>query len=138
MDRLQLHRHYRYECVVFTTHIFALHDSDLHVEKASVVWLQNKANCDSKFMRLTCNAIPNSSQLRGRWSMPLGVIVHPLAGEPVGIVLKITSRAGLHDEILINRGSNYFQQDEVLTKLYWTDLLYRMMCLSLDRTQLVL
>lgn len=43
--------------------------------------LVDAANCDPQFMRLTCNAIPNSSQLRGRWSMPLGVVVHPLAGE---------------------------------------------------------
>jgi hypothetical protein len=57
--------------------------------------LQDAANCDPQFMRLTCNAIPNSSQLRGRWSMPLGVVVHPLAGEQVESHSMIWSILGL-------------------------------------------
>lgn len=57
--------------------------------------VQNKSNCNSKFMRMTCNAIPNSSQLRGRWSMPLGVLVHPLAGDPGDVPVVCPDSAGI-------------------------------------------
>jgi len=45
-------------------------------------------SCDPRFMRLTTNAIPNSSSLRTRWALPLGAVIQPLAdiGTPVPVV----------------------------------------------------
>eukprot|EP00898_Chlorokybus_atmophyticus_P002080 jgi/Chlat1/2873/Chrsp195S03018 len=39
-------------------------------------------NCDPKYIRLACNAVPNSNTLRNRWPLPLGAVCHPLAESP--------------------------------------------------------
>lgn len=44
------------------------------------------SNCSASFMRLTTQALPNGQQLRQRWKLPLGLIVQPLAPEPVPVV----------------------------------------------------
>lgn len=42
-------------------------------------------NCDSRFLRLTTAAIPNSQSLISRWHLPLGAVVCPLAEDPEGV-----------------------------------------------------
>ena len=46
----------------------------------------NPANCPSRFVRMTCNAVPNGQQLRQRWKLPLGCVVQPLADRNVPVV----------------------------------------------------
>ncbi|MFS7902056.1 putative Zinc finger, Sec23/Sec24-type, sec23/Sec24, trunk domain, sec23/Sec24, helical [Helianthus anomalus] len=41
-------------------------------------------NCDSRYLRLTTSAIPNSQSLVSRWQLPLGAVVCPLAEPPEG------------------------------------------------------
>ncbi|XAR58583.1 hypothetical protein NMG60_11014050 [Bertholletia excelsa] len=41
-------------------------------------------NCNSRYLRLTTSAIPNSQSLVSRWHLPLGVVVCPLAEAPDG------------------------------------------------------
>nr|XP_043609389.1 protein transport protein Sec24-like At3g07100 isoform X2 [Erigeron canadensis] len=41
-------------------------------------------NCDSRYLRLTTSAIPNSQSLISRWQLPLGAVVCPLAETPKG------------------------------------------------------
>lgn len=41
-------------------------------------------NCDSRYLRLTTSAMPNSQSLLSRWHLPLGAVVHPLAEAPDG------------------------------------------------------
>lgn len=43
-----------------------------------------RANCSSDNMRATVNAIPNSTALRARWALPLGLIVQPMADDAKG------------------------------------------------------
>lgn len=42
-------------------------------------------NCDSRYLRLTTSAIPNSQSLVSRWHLPLGAVVCPLAEAPDGV-----------------------------------------------------
>ncbi|KAG6540868.1 hypothetical protein Mapa_017742 [Marchantia paleacea] len=42
------------------------------------------ANCHPRYLRLTCNSMPNSHSLVSRWHLPLGAVVHPLAEAPPG------------------------------------------------------
>lgn len=42
-------------------------------------------NCDSRYLRLTTSAIPNSQSLVSRWQLPLGAVVCPLAEAPEGV-----------------------------------------------------
>eukprot|EP00798_Chlamydomonas_sp_ICE-L_P030133 gene30133-35109_t len=42
------------------------------------------SNCRPNNMRLTVNGIPSSSSLRTRWSLPVGVVVHPMSDEKLG------------------------------------------------------
>lgn len=42
-------------------------------------------NSDSRYIRLTTSAIPNSQSLVSRWHLPLGAVVCPLAEAPVGV-----------------------------------------------------
>lgn len=42
-------------------------------------------NCDSRYLRLTTSAIPNSQSLVSRWQLPLGAVVCPLAETPEGV-----------------------------------------------------
>lgn len=41
-------------------------------------------NCNSRYLRLTTSAIPNSQSLVSRWHLPLGAVVCPLAEPPDG------------------------------------------------------
>ncbi|XP_071696689.1 protein transport protein SEC24 A-like [Rutidosis leptorrhynchoides] len=41
-------------------------------------------NCNSRYLRLTTSAIPNSQSLVSRWHLPLGAVVCPLAESPEG------------------------------------------------------
>ncbi|KAF5727595.1 protein transport protein Sec-like [Tripterygium wilfordii] len=41
-------------------------------------------NCNSRYLRLTTNAMPNSQSLVSRWQLPLGAVVCPLAEAPEG------------------------------------------------------
>lgn len=41
-------------------------------------------NCSPDNMRLTVNCLPNSTGLRARWAMPLGLVVQPMADEVKG------------------------------------------------------
>ena len=44
--------------------------------------------CDPAYMRMTSNAIPNSAELKKRWALPFGALIHPMAkpNEPVPVV----------------------------------------------------
>lgn len=42
-------------------------------------------NCNSRYLRLTTSAIPNSQSLASRWHLPLGAVVCPLAEAPEGV-----------------------------------------------------
>lgn len=42
-------------------------------------------NCNSRYLRLTTSAIPNSQSLASRWHLPLGAVVCPLAEAPNGV-----------------------------------------------------
>lgn len=42
-------------------------------------------NCNSRYLRLTTSAIPNSQSLVSRWHLPLGAVVCPLAEAPEGV-----------------------------------------------------
>ncbi|CAM6099065.1 unnamed protein product [Calypogeia fissa] len=42
------------------------------------------ANCHPRYLRLTCNSLPNSHSLVSRWHLPLGAVLHPLAEAPPG------------------------------------------------------
>lgn len=42
-------------------------------------------NCNSRYLRLTTAAIPNSQSLASRWHLPLGAVVCPLAVAPDGV-----------------------------------------------------
>lgn len=44
-------------------------------------------NCNSRYLRLTTSAIPNSQSLVSRWHLPLGAVVCPLAEPPDGVSL---------------------------------------------------
>ncbi|KAL7598534.1 hypothetical protein Lser_V15G27187 [Lactuca serriola] len=50
-------------------------------------------NCDSRFLRLTTSAIPNSQSLVSRWQLPLGAVVCPLAEAPEGEEVPIVNFA---------------------------------------------
>jgi len=41
-------------------------------------------NCSPDNMRLTVAGIPNSTSLRSRWPLPIGLVVHPMADEAYG------------------------------------------------------
>eukprot|EP00897_Mesotaenium_endlicherianum_P001573 jgi/Mesen1/1443/ME000132S00386 len=41
-------------------------------------------NAHPRYVRLTCNAMPNSQSLRSRWHLPLGAVLQPLAEPPPG------------------------------------------------------
>ncbi|KAJ8754890.1 hypothetical protein K2173_015402 [Erythroxylum novogranatense] len=41
-------------------------------------------NCNTRYLRLTTSAMPNSQSLASRWHLPLGAIVCPLAEAPDG------------------------------------------------------
>ncbi|OVA02409.1 zinc finger protein [Macleaya cordata] len=56
---------------------------DGDVEPKSLVDMY-PSNCDSRYLRLTTSAIPNSQSLLSRWHLPLGAVVHPLAEAPDG------------------------------------------------------
>lgn len=42
-------------------------------------------NCNSRYLRLTTSAIPNSQSLASRWHLPLGAVVCPLAEASAGV-----------------------------------------------------
>ena len=44
--------------------------------------------CDPRHMRMTVHAMPNSAELRKRWQLPYGAVIHPMAPleEPVPVV----------------------------------------------------
>jgi len=44
----------------------------------------DRANCSADNMRMTVQAIPATTSLRARWSLPLGAIVHPMSDEARG------------------------------------------------------
>ncbi|KAD3338275.1 hypothetical protein E3N88_33796 [Mikania micrantha] len=50
-------------------------------------------NCDSRYLRLTTSAIPNSQSLVSRWQLPLGAVVCPLAVPPEGEEVPIVNFA---------------------------------------------
>ncbi|XP_076926747.1 protein transport protein SEC24 A-like isoform X1 [Bidens hawaiensis] len=50
-------------------------------------------NCDSRYLRLTTSAIPNSQSLVSRWQLPLGAVVCPLAEAPKGDEVPIVNFA---------------------------------------------
>ncbi|KAI3787781.1 hypothetical protein L2E82_00206 [Cichorium intybus] len=50
-------------------------------------------NCNSRFLRLTTSAIPNSQSLVSRWQLPLGAVVCPLAEAPEGEEVPIVNFA---------------------------------------------
>ncbi|XP_071719687.1 protein transport protein SEC24 A-like isoform X2 [Rutidosis leptorrhynchoides] len=50
-------------------------------------------NCDSRYLRLTTSAIPNSQSLVSRWQLPLGAVVCPLAETPDGEEVPIVNFA---------------------------------------------
>ncbi|KAL2613081.1 hypothetical protein R1flu_024773 [Riccia fluitans] len=51
------------------------------IEPAASTWA---ANCHPRYLRLTCNSLPNAQSLVARWHLPLGAVVHPLAEAPPG------------------------------------------------------
>ena len=38
--------------------------------------------CDPAFMRVTTNVIPLNAQLKQKWGLPLGAVIHPMAERP--------------------------------------------------------
>lgn len=50
-------------------------------------------NCNSRYLRLTTSAIPNSQSLASRWHLPLGAVVCPLAEAPNGEEVPIVNFA---------------------------------------------
>nr|KAJ0192677.1 hypothetical protein LSAT_V11C800426250 [Lactuca sativa] len=50
-------------------------------------------NCNSRYLRLTTSAIPNSQSLVSRWHLPLGAVVCPLAEAPEGEEVPIVNFA---------------------------------------------
>ncbi|XP_057473946.1 protein transport protein SEC24 A-like [Actinidia eriantha] len=50
-------------------------------------------NCNSRYLRLTTSAIPNSQSLTSRWHLPLGAVVCPLAEAPEGEEVPIVNFA---------------------------------------------
>ncbi|KAL3647825.1 Protein transport protein Sec24A [Castilleja foliolosa] len=50
-------------------------------------------NCNSRFVRLTTGAIPNSQSLASRWHLPLGAVVCPMAETPAGEEVPIVNFA---------------------------------------------
>ncbi|KAI3668111.1 hypothetical protein L6452_43186 [Arctium lappa] len=50
-------------------------------------------NCNSRYLRLTTSAIPNSQSLVSRWQLPLGAVVCPLAEAPEGEEVPIVNFA---------------------------------------------
>ncbi|KAI3742630.1 hypothetical protein L1987_60319 [Smallanthus sonchifolius] len=50
-------------------------------------------NCNSRYLRLTTSAIPNSQSLVSRWQLPLGAVVCPLAEAPEGDEVPIVNFA---------------------------------------------
>ncbi|KIZ05025.1 Protein transport protein [Monoraphidium neglectum] len=44
----------------------------------------DRGSCSPHNMRPTVNALPNSTALRARWQLPLGVVVRPMGDEGVG------------------------------------------------------
>ncbi|KAA8515259.1 hypothetical protein F0562_018511 [Nyssa sinensis] len=50
-------------------------------------------NCNSRYLRLTTSAIPNSQSLVSRWHLPLGAVVCPLAEAPDGEEVPIVNFA---------------------------------------------
>eukprot|EP00877_Chromochloris_zofingiensis_P002473 jgi/Chrzof1/12226/Cz06g26070.t1 len=49
----------------------------------------DQGNCSPANMRPTVNALPNSTALRARWQLPLGVIVRPMADDALGIQVPV-------------------------------------------------
>lgn len=45
-------------------------------------------NCNSRYLRLTTYAMPNSQSLLSRWHLPLGAVICPLAEDPDGVSAK--------------------------------------------------
>lgn len=52
-------------------------------------------NCNSRYLRLTTSAMPNSQSLIARWHLPLGAVVCPLAEAPVGEEVPIVNFASI-------------------------------------------
>lgn len=52
-------------------------------------------NSDSRYIRLTTSAIPNSQSLVSRWHLPLGAVVCPLAEAPVGEEVPVVNFASM-------------------------------------------
>ncbi|KAI3676429.1 hypothetical protein L1987_86038 [Smallanthus sonchifolius] len=50
-------------------------------------------NCNSRYLRLTTSAMPNSQSLVSRWQLPLGAVVCPLAEAPEGDEVPIVNFA---------------------------------------------
>ncbi len=52
--------------------------------------LADMGSCSAANLRPTVNAVPNSTALRARWQLPLGLVVHPMAddlnGTPVPVI----------------------------------------------------
>lgn len=49
-------------------------------------------NCNSRYLRLTTSAIPNSQSLVSRWHLPLGAVVCPLADAPIGVSINYSEK----------------------------------------------
>jgi len=49
---------------------------------------RDSLGCDPAYMRMTCHAVPNSAELKKRWALPFGAVIHPMANtpEPVPVV----------------------------------------------------
>ena len=49
-------------------------------------------SCDRAYMRMSTSCMPNSSSLRSRWNLPLGIIVHPMS--PLGPEVPVVDLGG--------------------------------------------
>ncbi|KAH9308881.1 hypothetical protein KI387_036792, partial [Taxus chinensis] len=58
-----------------------LNEADIDVTSSSSIFV---SNCHPRYLRFTTHALPNSQSLMGRWHLPLGAVVHPLAEPPDG------------------------------------------------------
>ncbi|PSS14591.1 Protein transport protein Sec24-like [Actinidia chinensis var. chinensis] len=65
-------------------------DGDVEPKSVSEMY---PLNCNSRYLRLTTSAIPNSQSLTSRWHLPLGAVVCPLAEAPDGEEVPIVNFA---------------------------------------------
>ena len=68
---------------------FKLHDEDCHWQDQLLGPQEtDPLACDPRHVRMTVHAVPQSAELRKRWQLPYGAIIHPMAKleEPVPVV----------------------------------------------------